>query len=86
MTFSYIFPRIPTRPLKAPHLSLGRHDRRVLWMQQRAQPPRYEGRGYVQEDLDFLQPNQKIQPTRFLYFAGGPLGSFWKKTTWKHLN
>eukprot|EP00913_Durusdinium_trenchii_P025484 g23922.t1 len=42
---------------------------RVLWMQQRAQPPRYEGRGYVQEDLDFLQPNQKIQPCRFLYFA-----------------
>ena len=24
--------------------------RRVLWMQQRAQPPRYEGRGYVQEE------------------------------------
>ena len=25
------------------------HGRRVLWMQQRAQPPRYEGRGYFRD-------------------------------------
>ncbi|CAE7569626.1 RYR1, partial [Symbiodinium sp. CCMP2456] len=42
---------------------------RVLWMQQRAQPPRYEGRGYFRDDLEFHQPNQMIQPCRFLYFA-----------------
>ena len=60
-------------------------------MQQRAQPPRYEGRGYFRDagpqlkytcplqwfasdwtgnkDLEFHQPNQMIQPCRFLYFA-----------------